>query len=91
LSVQDASAPSRRPRWAVWDRHPGIGRGLVEAFQKADEMFNAVQLLYPYSSPWLIDDVEQTEQLIGRKGYAPSLETTDTWSTPSVRALTAMA
>ncbi len=61
-------------RKAVWDRHPGVGRRLVAAFQKADEMFNAVQLLYPYSSPWLIDDVEQTEQQIGRTGYAPGLE-----------------
>jgi 4,5-dihydroxyphthalate decarboxylase len=61
-------------RKAVWDRHPWVGKRLVAAFQKADEMFNASQLLYPYSSPWLIDDVEQAEQQIGRHGYAPGLD-----------------
>jgi 4,5-dihydroxyphthalate decarboxylase len=61
-------------RKAVWDRHPWVGKRLVDAFAKADETFNASQLLYPYSSPWLIDDVERAEQQIGRHGYAPGLE-----------------
>lgn len=61
-------------RKAVWDRHPWVGKRLVEAFQKADERFNAAQLLYPYSSPWLIEDVEQTERWIGRRGYAPGID-----------------
>jgi 4,5-dihydroxyphthalate decarboxylase len=61
-------------RRAVWERHPWVGRRLVAAFQKADDLFNAAQLLYPYSSPWLIDDVEQCEQHIGKRGYAPGIE-----------------
>ncbi len=58
----------------MWERNPGVGRRLVDAFARADEIFNAIQRLYPYSSPWLIDDVEQADQHIGAKGYAPGME-----------------
>ncbi len=62
-------------RKAVWERNPGVGKRLVEAFAKADERFNAIQRLYPYNSPWLIDDVEQADQHLGRaSGYAPGME-----------------
>jgi 4,5-dihydroxyphthalate decarboxylase len=61
-------------RKAVWDRHPWVGRRLVAAFEKADAMFDAVQRLYPYNSPWLIEDVEQAERHLGRRGYAPGIE-----------------
>lgn len=61
-------------RKAVWERNPGVGRRLVDAFARADEIFNAIQRLYPYNSPWLIDDVEQTDRHIGAKGYAPGME-----------------
>ena len=61
-------------RKAVWERNPSVGKRLVEAFQKADETFDAVQRLYPYASPWLIEEVEETEQHVGRRGYAPGIE-----------------
>lgn len=61
-------------RKAVWDRHPWVGKRIVAAFEKADELFASAQRLYPYASPWLIEDVEQAEQVIGRSGYAPGLE-----------------
>lgn len=61
-------------RKATWDRHPWVGRRLVDAFTRADEMFAAAQRLYPYNSPWLIEDVEAAEKLIGRSGYTPGLE-----------------
>ena len=61
-------------RKAVWERNPSVGKRLVDAFAKADETFNAIQRLYPYNSPWLIDDVEQAEQHIGQRGYAPGIE-----------------
>jgi 4,5-dihydroxyphthalate decarboxylase len=61
-------------RKAVWDRHPWIGRRLVDAFQRADDMFNAAQRLFPYASPWLIDEVEQAERELGPRPYAPGIE-----------------
>ena len=62
-------------RRAAWERNPGVGRRLVEAFATADRKFNDIQRLYPYASPWLIDDVEQADQHLGRtSGYAPGME-----------------
>jgi hypothetical protein len=73
---------------AVWKRHmmrenkqdparvnPGVGKRIVDAFAKADEKFNDSQRLYPYASPWLVDDVEQADHHLGRpSGYAPGME-----------------
>ncbi len=61
-------------RKAVWERNPGVGKRLVDAFQRADEMFTAAQRLYPYASPWLLEDVEQSEQVMGSRVYAPGME-----------------
>jgi 4,5-dihydroxyphthalate decarboxylase len=61
-------------RKATWDKNPRIGKGLVDAFAKADDMFTAAQKLFPYNSPWLIDDVELAERELGPRPYAPGLE-----------------
>jgi 4,5-dihydroxyphthalate decarboxylase len=62
-------------RKAVWERNPSVGKRLVEAFARADQKFNDIQRLYPYHSPWLIDDVEQADRHIGpTSGYAPGME-----------------
>lgn len=61
-------------RRAVWERHPWAGRRLVDAFQRADEVFHASQRLYPYGSPWLIEDIEQTEREMGARYHAHGLE-----------------
>ena len=61
-------------RKAAWERNPGVGKRLVDAFRRADEMFTAAQRLYPYASPWLIEDVEQSEQVMGPRSYAPGMD-----------------
>ena len=61
-------------RRAVWERHPWIGRRIVDAFQRADEVYHASQRLYPYGSPWLIEEIEQTEREMGARYHAHGLE-----------------
>ena len=80
--VFSAAARDPDPQGGVGAAIPSVGKRLVDAFAKADETFNAVQRLYPYTSPWLIDDVEQAEQQIGRGAMRPASRPTGTWSTP---------
>jgi 4,5-dihydroxyphthalate decarboxylase len=47
---------------------------LVDAFQRANDLFDAAARQFPYASPWLIEDVEQSEQQIGPHAYAPGIE-----------------
>ena len=61
-------------RRAVWERHPWTGRRIVDAFQRADEVYHASQRLYPYGSPWLIEEIEQTEREMGARYHAHGLE-----------------
>jgi 4,5-dihydroxyphthalate decarboxylase len=61
-------------RRAVWERQPWIGRRIVDAFQRADEMYHASQRLYPYGSPWLIEEIEQTEREMGARYHAHGLD-----------------
>jgi 4,5-dihydroxyphthalate decarboxylase len=61
-------------RRAVWERDPSVGARLVTAFNACDRAFHADQRLYPYNSPWLMADIEATEQLMGADYYAHGLE-----------------
>lgn len=61
-------------RRAAWERNPSVGRRLVDAFQRADEAYHAAQRLYPYGSPWLIEEIEQTEREMGARYHAHGLE-----------------
>ena len=61
-------------RRAVWERQPAIGRRLVDAFQRGDEAYHASQRLYPYGSPWLIEEIEQTELAMSARYHAHGLE-----------------
>jgi 4,5-dihydroxyphthalate decarboxylase len=57
-------------RRASWERHRSAARRLVETFNAADAQFEAAQRQYPYNSPWLIADVEDTARLMGRDYHA---------------------
>jgi 4,5-dihydroxyphthalate decarboxylase len=59
---------------ATWDRNPSIGSYLLEIFTECESTFTAAQRLYPYNTPWMIQEVEQTELLMGRHYHAHSLE-----------------
>jgi 4,5-dihydroxyphthalate decarboxylase len=58
----------------VWGRDPSIGRSLVAAFDECEERFQASQHLFPYASPWLMAEVEETDLVMGRNHFAHGLE-----------------
>ncbi len=61
-------------RRTSWDRDPSVGRRLVDAFNESETMFEAAQRQYPYNSPWLIADVEDTQRLMGTRYHAHGLD-----------------
>jgi 4,5-dihydroxyphthalate decarboxylase len=58
---------------AAWERDPQVGFGLLETFQECEEVFIRGQRLYPYGSPWMIREVEDTELLMGLDYHAHGL------------------
>jgi 4,5-dihydroxyphthalate decarboxylase len=58
----------------AWERNPGAGRGLLEIFQECERQFTAGQRLYPYESPWMIREVEETELLMGLEYHTHGLD-----------------
>jgi 4,5-dihydroxyphthalate decarboxylase len=50
---------------AAWARNPQVGSSLLEVFQECETVFTRGQRLYPYESPWMIKEVEDTELLMG--------------------------
>ncbi len=61
-------------RRASWDRASSVGRRLVDAFNESEVSFEALQRLYPYNSPWLIEEVENTARLLGSTYHQHGLE-----------------
>jgi 4,5-dihydroxyphthalate decarboxylase len=61
-------------RRVAWERDPSIGRRLVEVFNASEAAFEALQRQFPYNSPWLIDEVEQTARVMGPDYHAHGLE-----------------
>lgn len=49
----------------AWARNPLVGASLLEVFQECETVFTGGQRLYPYESPWMIKEVEDTELLMG--------------------------
>jgi 4,5-dihydroxyphthalate decarboxylase len=52
----------RRP---VWEANKWIVRSLTDAFLGCNEMFGKSQRSFPYASPWLDAELEETEALMG--------------------------
>ena len=61
-------------RKEVFEKNPSIGRSLVSAFDACETRFQEGQHLFPYSTPWLIEDVEGTRLLMGPQFHAHGLE-----------------
>jgi 4,5-dihydroxyphthalate decarboxylase len=61
-------------RRATWERHPAIGRALVDACNDSERQFEALQRQFPYNSPWLIDEVEHAARVLGADYHAHGLE-----------------
>lgn len=61
-------------RRAVWERDRSIAQRLTAAFIRADRMFTEAQRNFPYVSPWLDAEMEETEGLMGRDFHADGFE-----------------
>jgi len=61
-------------RKEVWARDPSVGRRLVDALDQCEARFQESQHLFPYASPWLIAEVEETDLVMGRDHFVHGLE-----------------
>ncbi len=61
-------------RRQTWEKDPSIGERLVETFQQCETRFHGGQRLYPYGTPWLSAEIEETELLMGQDFHAHGLE-----------------
>ena len=52
-------------RREVWERDKWIARALTDAFIRCNDMFAEAQRSFPYVSPWLDAELEETEELMG--------------------------
>jgi 4,5-dihydroxyphthalate decarboxylase len=61
-------------RKEVWENDRSVGTRLVAALDECETRFQASQHLFPYSSPWLIADVEESDLVMGTDYFAHGLE-----------------
>ncbi len=52
-------------RREVWEANKWIARSLTDAFIRCNDMFGRSQRSFPYASPWLDIELEETEALMG--------------------------
>jgi 4,5-dihydroxyphthalate decarboxylase len=58
----------------VWQREKWVARSLTEAFNSCNQQFAAAQRQFPYVSPWLDIELEETEALMGADFHADGFE-----------------
>jgi 4,5-dihydroxyphthalate decarboxylase len=61
-------------RRETWRKHAGLGRALLETFQECETRFQQAHQLFPYDSPWLIAEVEETALAMGKDYHAHGLD-----------------
>lgn len=61
-------------RRAVWEQNRWIARSLTEAFARCTEVFGVAQRSFPYATPWLDAELEETEALMGADFHAEGFE-----------------
>jgi 4,5-dihydroxyphthalate decarboxylase len=59
----------------VWEAHKWIAHSLTDAFIRCTEVFGRTQRSFPYVSPWLDAELEETEALMGPDFHADGYET----------------
>jgi 4,5-dihydroxyphthalate decarboxylase len=52
-------------RREVWQANKWLARALIDAFIRSNELFAESQRNFPYVSPWLEAELEETEALMG--------------------------
>ena len=67
----------------VWEHEKWVARHLTDAFIRCNEMFAESQRNFPYVSPWLEAELEETEAVMGADfhpyGFAPNGAVIDTF------------
>src|SRR5204862_4475496 len=58
----------------VWERDKSVARRLTDAFIRANSLFAQAQRNFPYVSPWLEAELEDTEALMGADFYADGFD-----------------
>jgi 4,5-dihydroxyphthalate decarboxylase len=61
-------------RREAWEAHPRIARDLTEAFVAANDCFTAAQKGFPYATPWLEAELEDTTAVMGEDFHPYGLE-----------------
>ena len=61
-------------RREVWDANRWIARSLTEAFRAANDCFTAAQRGFPYATPWLEAELEDTVAVMGEDFHPYGLE-----------------
>jgi 4,5-dihydroxyphthalate decarboxylase len=49
----------------VWERDRWLARSLTDAFIRCNDQFTTAQRQFPYASPWLDAELEETEAVMG--------------------------
>jgi len=61
-------------RREVWERNTWIARALTDAFIRCNDIFAEAQRSFPYVSPWLDAELEETEALMGADFHSYGFE-----------------
>ena len=61
-------------RKGILDEAPSIGTRLLETFQECEGTFMAAQALFPYATPWMMEDLEDTLRFLGSDYHLHGLE-----------------
>ncbi|MGH7211983.1 MAG: hypothetical protein ACREF1_11060, partial [Acetobacteraceae bacterium] len=61
-------------RRAVWEANPWIANSLTDAFIRCNDAFTASQRGFPYATPWLEAELEDTTALMGEDYHPYGLE-----------------
>jgi 4,5-dihydroxyphthalate decarboxylase len=61
-------------RREAWEANPRIARSLTEAFSAANDCFTAAQKGFPYATPWLEAELEETAAVMGEDFHPYGLE-----------------
>jgi 4,5-dihydroxyphthalate decarboxylase len=61
-------------RREVWEANRWIARSLTEAFRAANDCFAAAQKGFPYATPWLEAELEETVAVMGEDFHPYGLE-----------------
>jgi 4,5-dihydroxyphthalate decarboxylase len=58
----------------VWEQNKWIARSLTDAFIRCNDLFTTAQRQFPYASPWLDAELEETEVVMGADFHPYGIE-----------------